>query len=154
MECTYNLACKANPDVAISRCHKFDPCSTGERIWNDLKEHGHLTEASVDEHLKSKDVAAAVAAQVVVKGQRTADLEFTLNWDMPIINFYNKTKNHSKYYTKYFGQAGESGPKIADYALQNCSKWEQQIDNWQRPILEDRLARNREIFHPIIDTNL
>lgn len=138
MECTYNLACKTAPEVTLSRCHRFDPAGTGEKIWNDLKEHGKLTEKSIDEHLKSKDVAAAVAAQIHLKAQSSGDLEFTLNWDMPIINFYSKTKTYSKYYTKYFGKAGESGPKIADYALMNNSKWEQQIDNWQRPILEDR----------------
>lgn len=139
MECTYNIACKTTAEVKTSRCHKFDPSGTGEKIWTDLKEHGQLTEHSVEEHLKSKgDVAGAVAGQINLKGGSTGDLEFTLIWDMPLVNFYNKTKTYSRYYTKYFGRAGESGPKIADYSLQNGSKWEQQIDNWQRPILEDR----------------
>lgn len=138
MECTYNLACKNTDGGTVSRCHKFDPSGTGERIWNDLKENGALTDHSVDEHVKTKDVAAAVAAQIQLKKGATGDLEFTLNWDMPLIKFYNGEKTYSKYYTKYFGKAGESGPKMADYALQNGAMWEQQIESWQRPILEDR----------------
>lgn len=138
MECTYNLACKNTTDVSVSRCHKFDPCGAGEKIWRDLKEHGQLTELSVEEHLRSKDLAVAVAAQIELKGQGTGDLEFTLNWDMPVIHFYNKSKDYSKYYTKYFGRAGETGPKMSDYSLQQYPKWEQLIDNWQRPILEDK----------------
>lgn len=138
MECTYNIACKNSADVTVTRCHKFDPLGTGERIWNDLKDNGQLTEHAADEHLKGKDVAGAVAGQITLKGSVSGDIDFTLNWDMPLIKFYNGERTYSKYYTKYFGQAGESGPKIADYALMNCSNWEQQIDNWQKPILEDR----------------
>lgn len=138
MECTYNIACKNSPEVNVTRCHKFDPSGTGEKIWNDLKKTGGLSEQSIDEHLKTKDVAGAVAGQIHVKGQSSGDLEFNLSWDMPLVNFNNNSKKYSRYYTKYFGKSGETGPKIADYSLQNGSKWEQQIDNWQRPILEDR----------------
>lgn len=54
MECTYCVACKGSPEVNISRCHKFDPSGSGEKLWNDLKENGKLTEKCVDETLKSK----------------------------------------------------------------------------------------------------
>lgn len=56
---------------------------------------------------------------------------------MPEINFFKNTKKYWRYYTKYFARTGESGPAICEYALQNFSKWEQLIDAWQRPILED-----------------
>lgn len=54
MECTYCVACKVLPEINISRCHKFDPSGSGEKLWNDLKENGKLTEKSVDENLKCK----------------------------------------------------------------------------------------------------
>lgn len=138
MDCTYNIACKNSPEVGVSRCLKFDPCGSGERVWNDLKANGQLTEHSVEELVKGKDVAGAVAGQIILKGGSAGQLEFTLNWDMPLIKFYNGKRTYSKYYTKYFGQGGDSGPKMADYALINCAKWDQQIENWQRPILEDK----------------
>lgn len=54
MPCTYSIACKVSPEINISRSHKFDPSSNGEKIWNDLREHGKLTEKGIDENLKSK----------------------------------------------------------------------------------------------------
>ncbi|KAG4076220.1 hypothetical protein HA402_014769 [Bradysia odoriphaga] len=146
MECTYCIACKVSPEINISRCHKFDPCGSGEKLWNDLRENGKLTEKSVDENLKSKDVAVAVSAQVHVKSKCQSDLEFVLAWDMPKVKFFKNTKQYWRYYTKFFGRTGEAGPPICEHALQNYGKWEQSIDSWQRPILDDndpRLAYGR-----------
>lgn len=53
MDCTYNIACKNVADVNVSRCQQFDPAGSGEKLWNDLKENGKLTEKSTDENLKS-----------------------------------------------------------------------------------------------------
>lgn len=52
MPCTYCLGCKQTSDINITRCNKFDPSGNGEKIWNDLKENGKLTEKSIDENLK------------------------------------------------------------------------------------------------------
>ena len=64
-------------------------------------------------------------------------MEFVLAWDMPNIKFPKKINTHSRYYTKYFGDDGEAGPKICDYAIKNYSNWEKLIDAWQKPILDD-----------------
>ncbi|GAB0086442.1 Non-lysosomal glucosylceramidase [Sergentomyia squamirostris] len=137
MECTYNVACKAVPEVTVSRCHKFDPNGSGEKLWNDLKENGKLTDKAIDEHLKGKDVGVAVSGQILVKPGSSVDIDFCLVWDMPIVHFWKKMKEYSRYYTKYFGNSGEVGPKIADYAFVNYNKWEQMIEGWQKPILQD-----------------
>lgn len=85
----------------------------------------------------AKDLGVAISGQVSLGPESQTDLEFALVWDMPIVNFHNKTKEYSKYYTKYFGKSGDAGPVISDYALQHFSHWENLIDEWQRPILED-----------------
>lgn len=59
---------------------------------------------------------------------------------MPKIKFFKNIKHHWRYYTKFFGKTEEAGPTICEYALQNYSKWEQLIDAWQKPILEDKLV--------------
>lgn len=139
MKCTYCLACKESDEygVHISTCNKFDPNSNGDKIWQDLKENGKLTDKSIDENLKSKDVGVAVSAQVLVKPESQAEMEFSLAWDMPKIRFCKSEKEHTRYYTKYFGSDGTAGPIISDYALSNYSKWECLIDEWQRPVLDD-----------------
>lgn len=96
MECTYCIACKVSPEINISRCHKFDPMGNGEKLWNDLKEYGKLTDKSVDEHLKTKDIGVAVSAQILCKPKQQTDLEFVLAWDMPIVNFNKKMKQYAR----------------------------------------------------------
>lgn len=54
MPCTYNLACRVLPEINISRCVKFDPCSSGEQLWQQLKDQGQLNDGEADENLKSK----------------------------------------------------------------------------------------------------
>ena len=59
-------------------------------------------------------------------------------WDIPIINFSKNVSKYTKYYTRYFGGNNDYGPNIAEYALRHYNKWENLIDEWQRPILEDK----------------
>lgn len=47
--CTYCVSAKVAPEVNISRCEAFDPTQNGEKLWNDLKENGTLTDKSRDE---------------------------------------------------------------------------------------------------------
>lgn len=56
---------------------------------------------------------------------------------MPQVQFFYKARQHYRYYTKFFGRSGEAGPAICEHALQSYPRWEQQIDAWQRPILDD-----------------
>lgn len=137
MQCTYSIGCKTSSEINLTRCEKFDPIGNGEKLWSDLKENGHLTKKSMDESLKSKDVAVAVSAQILLQSETSSELEFSLVWDMPKIHFTKRSKEYYKYYTKYFGKNGDAGPSISDYALHNYGKWETLIDEWQRPILED-----------------
>lgn len=64
-------------------------------------------------------------------------MEFALVWDMPKINFGENKKQYWKYYTRYFGKDGKAAPKLAQYCLYNYSKWEDEIEKWQEPVLSD-----------------
>lgn len=44
----------------------------------------------------------------------------------------------SRRYTRYFGTKGDVSPSLSHYALSHYSQWEKRIDEWQRPILQDR----------------
>ncbi|KAH8352435.1 hypothetical protein KR084_004138, partial [Drosophila pseudotakahashii] len=137
MPCSYNLACRVLPEISITRCPQFDPAGNGEQLWAQLKEHGQLSEQPTSETLKTKDIGVAVCAQVALKPMSSHELEFVLAWDMPKIQFPRKMQTHTRYYTKYFDDSGDSGPKICEYALKQYASWERLIDAWQRPILND-----------------
>lgn len=42
-----------------------------------------------------------------------------------------------RYYTKFFDNNGTAGPKIMHYSMQNFKNWEQEIEKWQNPILNN-----------------
>lgn len=55
LECTYTVASKSADDVnEVSCCAKFDPAASGEKLWDDLKENGKLTDKCIDENFKSE----------------------------------------------------------------------------------------------------
>lgn len=41
-------------------------------------------------------------------------------------------------YTRYFGAKGDASPSLSHYALTHYTQWERSIEEWQRPILQDR----------------
>ncbi|XP_055852929.1 non-lysosomal glucosylceramidase isoform X1 [Episyrphus balteatus] len=137
MPLTYSLGCRILPEVNITRCTQFDPTGNGEKLWMELARTGQLGDKVLDENLKNKDLGVGICSQVLIRPNSSHDLEFVLAWDMPNIKFPKKINTHSRYYTKYFGDDGEAGPKICDYAIKNYSNWEKLIDAWQKPILDD-----------------
>lgn len=139
MPCTYSIGVTKSSEIKTSTVKKIDPNGNGSAMWKDLNENGIPTEKSEDKNLKDgKEVCVAVAGQKILKPGSVDELEFCLVWDMPKVKFPKGTKCYSRYYTKYFGNDGNAGEKIVDYAFKNYSKWEQLIvDEWQRDILED-----------------
>lgn len=43
-------------------------------------------------------------------------------------------------YTKFFGSSCQATADLSLYALENHQDWEQKIDKWQLPVLEDKYA--------------
>lgn len=43
-------------------------------------------------------------------------------------------------YARYYGTKGDAGPALSHYALTHYKDWEKDIEEWQRPTLEDRLG--------------
>lgn len=44
----------------------------------------------------------------------------------------------SRRYTRYFGTKGDASPSLSHYALTHYRQWEKSIEEWQKPILQDR----------------
>ncbi|XP_014220612.1 non-lysosomal glucosylceramidase [Trichogramma pretiosum] len=146
MPCTYAISSRANgSDVHLGRHLKFDPISSGCKIWDDLQNEGRLEDDNHDDNAVSektkKPVAVAVGAQVLAKAHDVAQLEFCLVWDMPKIQFYNKQVTHERYYTQFFNSNEEGSEKaavtISGYALMNYKRWEETISSWQSEVLDD-----------------
>lgn len=49
-------------------------------------------------------------------------------------------------YARYFGTKGDASPSLSHYALTHYREWERSIEEWQRPILQDRWATARPVI--------
>lgn len=144
MACTYGIAARHQADVSVSHSVFFDPKGSGDKIWKDLSEDGELTKSDANIEMKSKETAknqecaAAVCCKChVPAGSGTKQMEFCLSWDMPVVHFKSKGQSYGRRYSRWFGQKGDAAPQLCAYALQNYSNWEQKIEEWQGPILEN-----------------
>ncbi|XP_011497450.1 PREDICTED: non-lysosomal glucosylceramidase [Ceratosolen solmsi marchali] len=153
MPCTYAISSRSRRDndknegnidvVSVTRMLNFDPRGDGAILWQKLQNDGKLYEHKEPRasSKSKKSIATAVCANTLVKSGSSGTLEFSVVWDMPKIHFHNKNTNYSRYYTKYFSPSDGSkvsvAPEIARYALSHYENWEQEIQRWQKPVLED-----------------
>ena len=59
------------------------------------------------------------------------------------IHFGDCGKTYKRRYTRWFGDDGRQGSFIASYALKNYSKWEEKIEKWQKPIIDNPYAKKK-----------
>ena len=85
-------------------------------------------------------VGAAVCLKKPVAAAATVSLSFSLSWDHPFVNVGSAVKDKAwlpRYYTRFFGTAGNSAASIASYALLQAQSWEARIVSWQAAALKD-----------------
>uniref|UniRef100_A0A8C1SKV4 Non-lysosomal glucosylceramidase n=1 Tax=Cyprinus carpio TaxID=7962 RepID=A0A8C1SKV4_CYPCA len=116
----------------------FSPKGTCSALWSDLMTDGRLDSPkdSSPPTQKGEEVAAALAVSCSVPANSHNSVEFSLAWDMPKITFGSRERIYVRY-TRYYGTKGDAAPSLSHYALTHYSKWEESIDEWQRPILQD-----------------
>ncbi|TRY87649.1 hypothetical protein DNTS_013605 [Danionella cerebrum] len=130
----------SGPGQVVSHQTAFSPQGTCSALWSDLMSDGRLDspQSSSSPTAKGEEVAAAVAVSHPVPAHSHDSLEFSLAWDMPKITFGSREKSYVRRYTRFYGSKGDAAPSLVHYALTNFRRWEESIDEWQRPILEDR----------------
>ncbi len=134
---TFTIAGVDDKGVEFSYFNCFDTNEDGKDIWDDFSEDGRLENFS-DSHLsvEGKAIGAGLAATTTIGGGESAELVFSLAWDMPIVRSgYGSA--YQRRYSIFFGKSGDAAPRIAADALLNFKKWEKEINRWQKPILED-----------------
>uniref|UniRef100_A0A3B4AZ32 Non-lysosomal glucosylceramidase n=1 Tax=Periophthalmus magnuspinnatus TaxID=409849 RepID=A0A3B4AZ32_9GOBI len=135
----YTLSVAAREQVKVSYQTAFNPKGTCSNLWTDLITDGRLDSptGSSPPTSKGEKVAAALAAGCCVPPRAHNSLEFCLAWDMPKVMFGSRERQHLRRYTRYFGMKGDACPSLCHYALTHYKKWEESIEEWQKPILQD-----------------
>lgn len=146
------IATQKTPAVEITYHTRWNPSGTGEDI-SEFAQYGslpnHVDETPADE---GEQIAAAIAVRFTLEPGQTRTIPFTLAWDFPITEFAADVKYYRRY-TDFFGRTGKNAQAIALTALQEYHSWQQQIESWQQPILEQALPEEFKmaLFNELYD---
>ncbi|XP_020230629.1 non-lysosomal glucosylceramidase isoform X1 [Cajanus cajan] len=143
---TFAIAAEETEYVHISECPVFVISGAYNGIsatdmWHEIKQHGsfdHLNSAETTVPSKpGSSIGAAIAATLTIPSDAQRIVTFSLAWDCPEVKF-SEGRTYYRRYTKFYGTNGDAAADIAHDALIEHCQWEAQIDDWQRPILEDK----------------
>ncbi|XP_076067444.1 non-lysosomal glucosylceramidase [Oratosquilla oratoria] len=142
MNLRYCIGARKQPNNSISCCTGFNPQGSGESLWNDLKVDGELD--TKDEAIQNtgktsegEELAVAVCCKCSMGANSSGQVDIALAWDMPNIVFKSRGTTHKRRYARWFGDENVAAQEIATYALHNYNDWEEQIEAWQNPVLND-----------------
>ncbi|PWA89841.1 hypothetical protein CTI12_AA107380 [Artemisia annua] len=97
----------------------------------------HVNEPFMGEDGVSGDAnCAALSASTWVEPNGKCTVAFALAWSSPKVKFM-KGKSYHRRYTKYYGTFERAAKDLVHDALTNYKKWEEDIEKWQNPILND-----------------
>nr|GMD70815.1 non-lysosomal glucosylceramidase-like isoform X1 [Ipomoea batatas] len=143
---TFAMAARETEEVRVSECPCFSISGdsnnpTAKDIWNQIEEHGSFDHLKDDQtptlSEPGSSIGAALAATVTVPSGAVRTVTFSLAWDCPEIRF-PKGKTYHRRYTKFYGTHGDAAAAIARDAILEHTNWEDEIEEWQKEILEDQ----------------
>ncbi|KAF7802268.1 non-lysosomal glucosylceramidase isoform X1 [Senna tora] len=143
---TFAIAAEETEHVHISECPVFVISGahngiSAKDMWHEIKQKGSFDHLNFPEtpmpSQPGSSIGAAIAATVTVPSDAQRTVTFSLAWDCPEVKFPSG-RTYYRRYTKFYGNNGDAAADIAHDAILGHSKWEAQIEAWQRPILEDK----------------
>ncbi|GMS81411.1 hypothetical protein PENTCL1PPCAC_3586 [Pristionchus entomophagus] len=134
---TYGVYAKRNEKRHAISSTSFDPTADGGAVWRALGEDGNFE--GYDRIIEGyRECAVAVCAETQVLSSESGELEFVLVWNMPEIDFGKKSRVCKRRFARFFhGPSATS--QIGAHAVQQRKEWQRKIDEWQGPVITDRL---------------
>lgn len=137
-------ACETqNVSVSVLPCFGLSEDSdiTAKDMWTKMVQDGHFDRENFNAGSSvpsspGETSCAAVSASAWVEPHGKCTVAFSLAWSSPKIKFL-KGKSYHRRYTKYFGTSERAASDLVHDALTNYKRWEEDIENWQNPILKD-----------------
>ncbi|KAJ3671584.1 hypothetical protein LUZ60_007663 [Juncus effusus] len=142
---TFAIAAQETEYVHVSKCSCFEISGkldgfTAKDMWHTIKEKGSFDSVDAIKTSSSSkpgsSIGAAIAASVKLAPQETRTVNFSLAWACPEVKFASGKIYHRRY-TKFYGTDGDAAASLARDAILEHGTWEAQIEEWQKPILQD-----------------
>lgn len=126
----------AGAAVGIQRCSRWNPAGDGAELWSGFAAHGSIPDSNNDRCSAEGDPAsAAIAVRFTLEPGASLEIPLVISWDLPVTAFATGCQALRRY-TDFFGASGENATAIAAEALRDWPRWREQIEAWQRPVLE------------------
>lgn len=130
------IATLEQSDVEVSYDIHWDPSGDGSDIWNSFSRLGRLMNyLDTGPAAEGEQVACAIAIRLTLAPGETRQIPVVVAWDLPVTEFAAGTWAYRRY-TDFFGRSGRNAKAIAKAALENYRHWQQQIHQWQQPVLD------------------
>jgi non-lysosomal glucosylceramidase len=133
----FAIAVQGAPGLDITFHQRFDPAGDGAAVWRPFASSGRLTDLpDAKPAVRGERVAGAVAVRFTLAPGESRTIPVALAWDLPIMEFAQGVRRY-RYYTRHFDRTGRNAWKIAREALDRYQSWDQQVAEWQEPVLAD-----------------
>lgn len=142
---TFSIAACETQNVSVTVLPSFG-LSEGSRVtakdmWDRMVQDGQFDRANFSSgpsipSSPGETACAAVSASAWVEPHGKCTVAFALAWSSPKIKF-SKGSTYHRRYTKFYGTSERAALDLVHDALTNYKRWEEEIENWQSPILND-----------------
>ncbi|XP_028773528.1 non-lysosomal glucosylceramidase [Neltuma alba] len=153
----HHKTAKRNPPVtfAIAACETQNvsvsvlPCfglseggiPTAKDMWGKMVQDGQFDRENFNAgpsmpSSPGETLCAAVSASAWVEPHGKCTVAFALAWSSPKVKFV-KGSTFNRRYTKFYGTSEKAAANVVHDALTNYKRWEEEIEKWQSPVLED-----------------
>ncbi|WOH16217.1 hypothetical protein DCAR_0935766 [Daucus carota subsp. sativus] len=142
---TYAIAACETQNVTVTVLPSFGlsegTCPTAKDMWDKMVQNGQFERDNFNAgpsmpSSPGETNCAAISASATIEPHGKCTIAFALAWSSPKVKF-SKGKSYRRRYTKYYGNSERAASDLVHDALRNYKRWEEEIENWQSPVLED-----------------
>lgn len=141
-----------HPEAEATYNTHWNPEGDGRDLWNSFAATGRLTNFEDAGISAEQQIGGAIALRFTLSPGETKQIPFALSWDLPVTEFA-AGKSAFRRYTDFFGQDGRNAWAIAQTALTHYRTWQENIQTWQQPILDQDLPQwfKMALFNELYD---
>ncbi|MFK8186005.1 MAG: GH116 family glycosyl hydrolase [Phormidesmis sp.] len=131
---------------------RWNPDGDGGELWKHFANDGSLGNVENATPSRGEPLGSAIAFRFTLAPGETTEIPFALSWDLPVTEFATGKQAYRRY-TDFFDRGGRNAWAIAQTALDHHKTWQQSIQSWQQPILEQALPNwfKMALFNELYD---